>query len=50
MTDYVAQYLAQGGTITQLPYGNALGDDDGESWRETNARKWAAKQDKERGK
>ena len=43
----VEQYLAQGGTIKQLPYGNAVRDTDGESWKQTNARKWAVKQDKE---
>ena len=48
MSDYVAKYLAQGGTIKQLPYGNAVRPNDGETWKQINARKWAVKLDKER--
>ena len=50
MTDYITQYLAQGGKVTQLPPGNAVRDTDGESWKQTNNRKWQVKQDKEAGK
>jgi len=47
MTDYITQYLSQGGKVTHLPYGNAVRDTDGESWKQTNDRKWQVKQDKE---
>jgi len=46
--DLLTAYLSQGGKVTQLPYGNAVRDTDGESWKQTNDRKWQVKQDKER--
>ena len=48
MTD-MEQYLAQGGKITQCPPGNGVRDNDGESWKQTNSRKWQVKQEKESG-
>jgi hypothetical protein len=50
MTDYITQYLAQGGKVTQLPYGNAVRDNDGESWKKVNENRYKVKLDKERAK
>jgi hypothetical protein len=50
LDEFMKSYLAQGGKVTQLPPGNALRDTDGESWKQTNDRKWQVKQDKERAK
>ncbi len=49
LDDAIRAYLQSGGKITQLPYGNAVRDNDGETWKQTNQRRYKTKLEKETG-
>lgn len=43
---HIEAFLSQGGKPQTAPYGNAVKDNDGESWQEQNRRRWAARQER----
>ena len=45
--DAIRAYLQSGGKVTQLPYGNAVRDNDGEDWHQTNERTYKTRIEKE---
>jgi hypothetical protein len=47
MTDYITEYLTQGGKITQCPPGNSLRENDGMTPQQIDKQKWAVRMEKQ---
>ena len=47
LQELIASFVESGGKVKTAPYGNAVRDNDGESWAHQSRRRWAVKQDKE---
>lgn len=46
ITAHIESFLSSGGQVKTAPYGNAVNDNDGESWQQQNRRRWAARQER----
>lgn len=47
LQELIASFVESGGEIKTAPYGNAVRDNDGESWAQQSRRRWAVRQEKE---
>jgi len=50
INEQIEAFFAGGGQVKSAPLGNALKDNDGESWREQNHRRYIARLEREAAK
>jgi len=50
ITAQIEAFFTNGGEVKTADYGNAVNENDGETWQQQNRRRWAARQEREAAK
>lgn len=50
INEQIEAFFANGGAVKTADYGNAVNENDGETWQQQNRRRWAARQEREAAK